>query len=305
VATQPSFIYAIIRYDARMLSYQHAYHAGNFADCHKHAILCALMDALHLKDSAITWYDFFAGRGAYKLDSIEALKTGEYRYGIASLWRDTTWPTAAQAYQQALQKRNQGDLVSYPGSPVLMQERLRPQDQLVCVEAHPQEFDALSRTLYETPNTALHKRNAWEAVSALLPPKTPRGVAFFDPSYEVKQDYMILADKIIKVFPRWAHGLYVVWYPILPAGQHKEMLNALRKQITRKTLVSEIYVQSDKSKQERIGMIGSGMLIINPPWQFNEITQFEKALGEIGNWLVPALKKDNHARHTLNWLVTE
>jgi 23S rRNA (adenine2030-N6)-methyltransferase len=286
-------------YDDAMLSYQHAYHAGNFADCHKHAILCALTDALHSKDSAITWYDFFAGRGAYKLDSIESIKTGEYRQGIQSLWADQSWPASAQSYYQALQAYNPDSLINYPGSPILMQDRLRPQDKLVCIEAHPQEYDALEYHLGHSDQTALHKRNAWEAVSALLPPKTPRGVAFFDPSYEVKQDYLTLADKIIKVFPRWAHGVYVVWYPILPARQHKDMLTALRAHITRKTLVSEIYVQSDKAKQQRVGMIGSGMLIINPPWQF------EHNITEIGKWLVPALKQDNNAHHALQWLVTE
>jgi 23S rRNA (adenine2030-N6)-methyltransferase len=282
-----------------MLSYQHAYHAGNFVDCHKHAALCALITALQHKDSAITFYDFFAGRGAYSLHSPEANKTGEYIHGIAKIWDKPNAPAEIQPYLQLISAGNPDDLQHYPGSPEIMRQALRPQDRLICVDAHPQEFDALSQHLGQHPQITLHKRDAWESMSALLPPKephkTPRGLIVIDPAYEVKNDYLTLVKAMAQALQKFAHGVYLIWYPLLSAGHHEVMLDAFKQQITTKTVHSQLIVQTPQPK----GLYGSGLLLINPPWQFDD------ALHNINSWLLQHLKQDKSAIHRLEWLVAE
>ena len=60
-----------------MLSYQHAYHAGNPADLHKHLVLAELLALLTRKARGISYLETHAGRGLYNLCSPESLKTGE------------------------------------------------------------------------------------------------------------------------------------------------------------------------------------------------------------------------------------
>ena len=293
-----------------MLSYQHAYHAGNFADCHKHAVLCALLAVLQTKDSGLTFYDFFAGRGMYSLHSPEAHKTGEYINGIAKLWpaRNTAL-AVVKPYLDAIAADNaDGLLKHYPGSPRFLQRALRLQDRLICNDAHPQEYAALQDTLHDRlgldPRIAIHQRDAWEAMQALIPPrgedKTPRGLVVLDPAYEVKSDYTILVEACAWALKKFSHGLYLIWYPLLPAGHHQSMLDLFQKHIPTKTLHSQLIVQNPTaSSAERIGMYGSGLLLINPPWQF------ENTINEIGEWLVSCLGQDQTARHSCDWLVAE
>ncbi len=290
-----------------MLSYQHAYHAGNFADCHKHAVLCALIAVLQTKDSGITFYDFFAGRGLYSLASPEANKTGEYINGIAKLWNTKIAPPAIlQPYLSHIAALNlTHDLKTYPGSPLFIQQTLRLQDRLICNDAHPQEFHALQQSLPNDTRIALHERDAWEAMQALIPPrgendKTPRGLVVLDPAYEVKSDYTILVDACAWALKKFSHGVYLIWYPILPARHHQTMLDLFQKHIPTKTLHSQVIVSDQNNASgERIGMVGSGLMLINPPWQF------ENTISEIGDYLVQQLGQDESAQHRCEWLVEE
>ena len=298
-----------------MLSYQHAYHAGNFADCHKHAVLCALLAALQTKDSGLTFYDFFAGRGMYALASPEANKTSEYTNGIAKIWpARATAPDVLKPYLDAIAVDNvNGDLKLYPGSPALLKRALRLQDRLICNDAHPQEHDALQTVLRDRlgldPRIAIHQRDAWEAMQALIPPrgeeqggvkKTPRGLVVLDPAYEVKSDYTILVEACAWALKKFSHGLYLIWYPLLPAGHHQAMLDLFQKYIPTKTLHSQLLIQSPHTAHgERQGMYGSGLLIINPPWQF------ENTINEISEFLVLHLGQDQTAQYTCDWLVAE
>lgn len=278
-----------------MLSYQHIYHAGNFADCHKHGVLCALLSALRTKDSALTLYDFFAGRGFYSLASHEANKTGEYHHGIAKIWQQPDVPAPLQPYLNHVRHDNPDELQHYAGSPVLMQRVLRPSDQLVCVDAHPQEHAALEQALGHDARLTLYQDDAWDGVDALLPAKTPRALLVIDPAYEVKSDYTILVARCAKALRRMRHAVILVWYPLLSSGHHVAMLDLFQKNIATKTLNSQLHIHKPQDR----GMYGSGLLLVNPPWQFDADMQ------TIGNWLTPLLARDPSAHHTLDWLVTE
>lgn len=278
-----------------MLSYQHIYHAGNFADCHKHGVLCALLSALQTKDSALTFYDFFAGRGFYSFASHEANKTGEYQQGIAKIWQQADAPPALSPFLQHVKNDNPNGLQHYAGSPVLMQRHLRAQDRLICVDAHPQEHAALEQALGDDPRLTIYQDDAWDGVDALLPAKTPRALLVIDPAYEVKSDYTVLVERCAKALKLMRHAVILIWYPLLSSGHHVAMLEKFQKTIGTKTLNSQLHVQQP---QER-GMYGSGLLLVNPPWQF------DTDMTAIGDWLAPRLAQDQTAHHTLEWLVAD
>src|SRR5208282_4452142 len=155
----------------------HAFHAGNFADCMKHALLVRLVRALQRKPAPICVLDTHAGAGSYDLSAGPAERTCEWRGGIGRLLDDPPQPLAA--YVELVRQ-----LGLYPGSPVVSRALLRPDDRLVCCELHPDEHAALHRRFAGDAAVAVHRRDAWEALGALLPPQPRRGLVLIDPPYE-------------------------------------------------------------------------------------------------------------------------
>ena len=144
------------------MNYRHAFHAGNFGDCMKHALLVWLLRALQRKPAGLFVLDSHAGAGRYDLAGGSAERTAEWRDGIARLLDD---PPEALADYVTLAR----DCGLYPGSPVLIEALLRPQDRLACCELHPEDHAAL-RAAMRGGGVAVHRRAAWEALGALLPP---------------------------------------------------------------------------------------------------------------------------------------
>ncbi|MDN3552500.1 23S rRNA (adenine(2030)-N(6))-methyltransferase RlmJ [Halomonas almeriensis] len=252
-----------------MLSYQHAYHAGNFADVHKHLTLYAVVDHLLRKDSSVTYIDTHAGRGRYSLAATETSRLAEYRNGVARLWEARTslqsnpllsdWLAAVQAAQQ---EPSSGRLDHYPGSPWWLAQRLRKQDDLQLFELHPGEHSHLSQQ--ELPARARHRHaDGLSGLLTALPVKSPRLCVLVDPSYERKSEYSEVAATLLKAMRKTRHAVVLVWYPLLPAGHHATLLEALKEGGQRKIWRSELSLTAPA--QER-GMYGSGMLVINPPW---------------------------------------
>ncbi len=240
------------RYQSQMLSYQHAYHAGNPADLHKHLVLAELLTLLTRKPRGISYMETHAGRGLYDLSTPESLKTGEAAEGIQAL----TLPDSPLATAVQTTRRHFGES-AYPGSPLIAQTLLRDQDRLHLMELHPAEFGALRRAL-RSPTTAVHKRDGYEGVLSLSPPKPRKGLVLIDPSYEIKTEYGQVADFTHKLMAKWPEATVMIWYPILPAGRHEELIAGLKLKVLRHEVSFAL--------KDGEGMTGSGLALVNAPY---------------------------------------
>ncbi|TMV89680.1 23S rRNA (adenine(2030)-N(6))-methyltransferase RlmJ [Thioclava sp. BHET1] len=244
-----------------MLSYQHAYHAGNLADVHKHALLASALDYLTRKDKPLSYIETHAGRGLYALDGIEARKTGEAEAGIERIAQlDWFGPDHPYSRARAQVLEAQGP-AAYPGSPLIAQALLRRTDTLQLCELHPQEYVAL-RDAIGPRRAILHKADGLEMAISLSPPMPRRGMMLIDPSYEVKSEYDALPKVISQVATRWNVGIIALWYPILTSGAHQSMILQLMRNFP-EALSHEVRFPPAR---EGHGMIGSGMFVVNPPW---------------------------------------
>ena len=189
------------------MNYRHTYHAGNFADCFKHALLISLLNSLARKPTAYCVLDTHAGAGRYDLDGAAARHTNEATAGIVRLLRRR--PSALTRYLGVVEQ-----LGLYPGSPALIRAVMRGSDRLACCELHPEDAAALQRLFREDPQVEVHHRSGWEALGALLPPPEKRGLVFIDPSFEDRNEFVILLDGLRRCHYQFGHGVLAAWYPI-------------------------------------------------------------------------------------------
>ena len=270
-----------------MLSYQHAYHAGNHADILKHYVLSSVIQSLNKKEKPYTLYDTHAGSGLYDLLDNRSLKTNEAEKGILK-FAHLQLPECLGFYKNLVQKYLDKNL--YPGSPVIESDLMRPQDTLILSELHPTEIENLRKNLHEK-NIQIHNRSGWEMLKALTPPATKRGAALIDPSYEETDDYKAAANTICAVHKKWTNGIIMLWYPLLAHRQNEieEMLSQITSfvkstnantQVDRfelcvnspdahkETSLEQVLADQDKKNPPRL--YGSGMLVINTPWQLTQ-----------------------------------
>ncbi|MGQ7246241.1 23S rRNA (adenine(2030)-N(6))-methyltransferase RlmJ [Halomonas sp. V046] len=286
-----------------MLSYQHAYHAGNFADVHKHLCVHAVIDHLLRKKSAITFIDTHAGRGHYALDADETARLMEYREGVARLWdareRLSAEPLLADWLAAIASLQPGRRLERYPGSPWWLGARVRRQDRLSLFELHPGEHRHLADQSVVPAGLEGNLRHTHgdglAGLMKILPVATPRLCVLIDPSFERKDEYAEVVDTLVEALHKVRHAVVMLWYPLLPAGRHQAMLDRLAASGMRKIWRSE--VRRESPAQSSHGMYGSGMLVINPPWGLQE-----RLDGAITHWL-PLL--GDRARHHAEWLVGE
>lgn len=239
-----------------MLSYQHAYHAGGPADLHKHIALAELLAHLTRKPRGITYMETHAGRGVYDLASDETAKTGEAAEGIAKIdLPDCPFTNAVKSI------RSTHGETAYPGSPAIAATMMREADRMHLMELHPAEFQALKTNL--EGEAAIHHRDGYEGVMAISPPKPRKGLVLIDPSYEVKTEYLQVADFTRKLMAKWPEATVMIWYPILPAARHMEMLAGLKLP----HLVDEVSFDLKDSK----GMTGSGLALVNAPYGAEDV----------------------------------
>lgn len=279
-----------------MLSYQHIYHAGNFADVHKHSALCLVLDYLTQKAKPLAYLETHAGRGLYDLQCSEAQKTNEAKGGIWGVDVQNA-PPEAQRYFDSIKACNpKGGRRFYPGSPYIALLNTRAEDRLMLVEKHPQEYLALADTFKGQGRVALHKRDALEALVALVPPPEKRGLVLIDPSYEIKSEYNDIAEALERAWRKWPTGTFIVWYPILPVAGHQRLLKAIKRSGITRILTSEIILHPPQGLS---GMHGSGLAIVNPPWQI------EEGLERLSKWMVESLSTDPQRHWKIEWLVSE
>ena len=242
-----------------MLSYQHAYHAGNLADLHKHALLATALDYLTRKDKPLSYLETHAGRGLYRLDSPEARKTGEAQSGIARAnaqgWLREDHPLIrAQSRVRAVHGPS-----AYGGSPLIAAHFLRADDRAHLAELHPAEHAALREV---AGFARIHHQDGAAMALAQCPPTPRRGMLMIDPSYEVKSDYATLPRLIVQVARKWNVGVIALWYPLLTDERHAPMTAALGDAHP-DALRSEVRFAPARPGH---AMIGSGMFVINPPY---------------------------------------
>jgi 23S rRNA (adenine2030-N6)-methyltransferase len=254
------------------VKYRHSYHAGNFADVHKHVTLLALLSALQKKDKGFLYFDSHAGRGSYELAA-----SGEAAAGVGRLLGAEHRATELRLYASLLARLEpaSGKRRSYPGSPLLAASMLRAQDRGVFVELEAGEalsLEAALQTLAPAPAAAARLRvergDGLKALRAALPPPERRALLLIDPPYEeVHAEFPRVAAAVQDGLRRFATGVFAVWYPIkeqrVTASWHADWV----REVLAPTLVSELWMYP---RDSRVSLNGSGLLIVNPPWQIEE-----------------------------------
>jgi 23S rRNA (adenine2030-N6)-methyltransferase len=242
------------------LNYRHAFHAGNFADCMKHAVLLWLLRALQRKPAPIFVLDTHAGRGRYDLSAGEAERTGEWRAGIGRLLDDP--PVALAEY--VAEVKAQG---LYPGSPALIRALLRDDDRLACCELHPEDQSALKTEFGRDVQVAVHLRNGWEALGALLPPRQKRGLVLIDPPYEDTGEFGRLLNGLHTGWSRFRSGVFVAWYPIKHRAPIRAFHSALTDSGIRDIVAAELWL---REPLDATRLNGCGLVVVNPPFGFEQ-----------------------------------
>lgn len=248
-----------------MLSYQHGYHAGNFADVVKHLALTRLINYMTSKDKPLFYLETHAGRGFYDLRDSQANKTKEYQQGIELLWKEKKkLPAVFSLYLDSIAKNNEGkELRFYPGSPTIAIELLREQDRLFCCELHPREFEYLQALRHGGKRVFCSDKDGIESLRSLLPPPERRGLIFIDPSYEIKTEYKEIPKAIKAAYERFSTGVFCLWYPIIDKRLHEQLLRGLDAIKAANTLRMEFSLTLSSTQP---GMTGCGLWIANAPY---------------------------------------
>jgi 23S rRNA (adenine2030-N6)-methyltransferase len=241
------------------MNYRHAFHAGNFADCVKHAVLVWLLQAMARKATPFCVLDTHAGAGHYDLSAAPAQRTGEAGSGILKLLEDTPPPLAAYV-----------DLVRslglYPGSPAIIQALLRPNDRAIACELHPEDQAELRRFLGRDPRFAVHLRDGYAAINAFLPPAERRGLTLIDPPYEAADEFDRVASTLIAAQKRFAGGVLAAWYPIKHRAPVRAVHTALRAGGLRDAVALEFLLREPLDPTR---LNGCGIILVNPPFRFD------------------------------------
>ncbi len=253
------------------MNYRHAFHAGNFADVHKHCVLARILLHLRLKPSAFRVIDSHAGAGRYDLLGPEASRSGEWRHGIERVWQGLPEKAAQELlapYLEAVAAFNpSGRLRTYPGSPLITAYLLRPRDRLIACEAEPGTAALLARALHGDRRAKALAIDGWMALGAYLPPKERRGLVFIDPPFEATDDFTHLSGALAAAHGKWPTGLYMLWYPIKDRSAPDALARRLRNLAVPKMLRSELMLGAPGAQS---GLVGSGLIVVNPPFTLHQ-----------------------------------
>ena len=283
------------------MNYRHHYHAGNFADIMKHTVLAVLLEALNRKPAPWCYYDSHAGAGGYDLHSDAAVKTGEAAGGIGCLWRlrpEMLPPPLARLRTVVADCNPQADSSAtprfYPGSPLLAAAFARPGDRLVLAELHPQDAQRLKAHFHADRRVAVHRRDGYGMLTALLPPVEHRGLVLMDPPFENADEFARLAEAAVAAHRRWPTGMYALWYPVKEEAAVRRFQRALKESGIRRILLLEFGI----APAETPGLSACGMAVVNPPWRSDH--SFAAAL----DFLARALGS-HQSRNGVRWLTGE
>lgn len=224
-------------------------------------MLVWLLRALQRKPAPVFVLDTHAGIGRYRLDAGPAERTGEWRAGIARLLHAPPAPLAD--YVGVVER-----LGLYPGSPALVRALLRTDDRLACCELHPEDHAALHALFARDRHVAVHRRDGYEALRALLPPRAQkRGLVLIDPPYEVPAEFGRLVEGLRAGVSRFATGVFAAWYPIKHRAPVRAFHEAVRAAGLRDVVCAELWLR-EPTDPTRLN--GCGLLVRNPPWPFEQ-----------------------------------
>lgn len=280
-----------------MLSYRHAFHAGNHADVLKHFVLSQVLDYFNQKDKPYWYIDTHAGAGLYALEDEFAQKNAEFEDGIARLFTDQSATAALTEYLKMVRHFNLTDaLTHYPGSPNIAHYFARATDKLRLFELHSNDIALLESNFKRNRKQVnIQQLDGFQGLKGLLPPPTKRAVVLIDPPYELKEDYDKVVISIQESLKRFATGTYLVWYPLLQREEPQAMLQDLLALETANWLNLTLSVKAPDV--DGFGMYGSGMFVINPPWVLPNV------LDENMPILLDVLQQDNAAEYHLDYVI--
>jgi len=272
------------------MNYQHAFHAGNFADVHKHVVLTRIIAYLRGKPAGFRVIDSHAGAGCYDLTGAQATRSGEWRDGIARVFAGADdagkMNAAARAllapYLDTVAALNRGSglrgsgLRFYPGSPLIAKALLRRQDRLIACELEPAAAASLKLALRGEPRAKVLPIDGWMALKANIPPKERRGLVLVDPAYEDNADFLRLDEALAQAHRKWPGGLYLLWYPIKARDAPDALARRLRRLNVPKILRCELSVGAPRVAG---ALASSGLIVVNPPFPLeNELRPLLPAL---------------------------
>ena len=287
-----------------MLSYRHAFHAGNHADVLKHVVLIQSLRYLNQKDAPYMYIDTHAGAGLYALDTPYATKNKEYETGISCLWGRRDLPAPLKEYVELVKELNTNSktLRYYPGSPYLAHKIIRQDDRLRLFELHTTEskilqtnFDKLEtdavRQSQRGRRVMIQHTDGLDALKGLLPPPSRRGLVLIDPSYEDKNEYRLVKNTLADALKRFATGTFAVWYPMLQQIESRQFPEKLKQLAQQRWLNVSLSINTPST--DGFGMHGSGMFLLNPPWTL------EATLRDVMPYLVDVLGQNKQASFVL------
>ena len=280
-----------------MLSYRHLFHAGNYADVFKHALLTRLLIALGAKEKPYCYIDTHAGTGRYDLGHEWAWKTREFENGIGRLWERKDIPAALSPYMDAVRSENpKGRLRYYPGSPLIALKLRRPEDRILLSELNKTDCAELEAVIGRERHVAVHLMDGYQALQTFLPPRERRGLVLLDSSFDRSGEFARVAKALKAAHQRWTTGIYAIWYPLMAPEVMEGFMRSVKGTGIGKILRLELRVREPAEDAPRPGC---GMLIVNPPWKFDAEAR------PLLDWIWRALAQDGAGGVKVDWLAPE
>ncbi|MFO1102232.1 MAG: 23S rRNA (adenine(2030)-N(6))-methyltransferase RlmJ [Methylocystis sp.] len=281
------------------MNYRHGFHAGNFADVFKHALLARLLVYLKRKEAPFRVIDTHAGEGAYDLCSDEARRTGEWRGGVGRL---AALPDASEAVRELLAPYlaclgpldPEGRPALYPGSPTIVQKLMRPQDRAIFCELRPDAFAALRRRFARDARIKTIQIDGYMGLGAYAPPKERRGLVLIDPPFEREDEFDAAFDAFTNAYAKWSSGIYALWHPSKSESDVRNFYLQLTGSGIRRILRLSLSIGGGEE-----GLRSCGMVVVNPPFVF------EQEAKTILGFLAERLAQGDDAGAQAAWLAGE
>lgn len=280
-----------------MLAYRHLYHAGNFADVFKHAVIVQLAVLIGRKQKPFLYLDTHAGCGCYDLSHAWAQKNSEFETGIARIYQRNDCPKEVGTYLNSVRESNpDGKLRFYPGSPLLVWRHLRADDRMALTELNRKDCAQLESCFRKERRVQVRNMDGYAALKAFLPPKERRGLILIDSSFDRANEFRRLGEAIVIAYKRFATGVYAIWYPLMEPQAVRGFEQSIVEAGLRKVLKLELSVHPGDWQGS---LRGSAMLLVNPPYGF------DACAAPMLHWLWKALSVKAEGRYRIKWLVGE